>query len=368
MSKHLPLIQKVFTYFPTPRFLEMPHAGIDISPRSIRFIELERTTQGLRLEDFGEQTLPTSLVAGVSLLSNQDLVFALKKIKRTNNLSFVAASIPEDKAYVFTMEIPCGNEHDIRTHIEFHLEENVPISLADAVYDYFSISINERMNTFFASVTVVPLAVVDEYIDLFTTCGMIPISFLIENHALTKSIIAKGDGRTTLVVNLGLQKTVLSVVSNEAVQFTSTVSIGSDDLTAAIMKEFNVDQAEAEKVRREKGFTHSKENERLFLSLINTASALKDEINHIYVYWDSYREKNKENSTVPPICRIVLAGRDASLAGFREYLAMSMKTDVELANVWTNIFSFNDSIPPIEYLESLNYGTAIGLALPKQSN
>ncbi len=360
--------QTLFKYFPPPRFLEMPHAGVDISSRAVHFVELINEPTGLSLGEYGTETLITSLVAGEPLRLNVELVAALKKIQRSKKLQFVEVSIPEEKAYVFTTEIPQGDEESIRNHIEFHLEENVPISLSDAVYDYFVISRNEKANTFFASVSVVPLDVTNEYIDLFLRCGMTVVSFLIENQALTRALIKKNDKGTTLVVNVGQRKTVLSVVSQEAVQFTSTVPIGSDDFTAAIMKEFNVTADEAENIKIEKGFTRSKENESLFLSLMNTVSSLKDEITRIYTYWDSYRDKNKTGSAIQPIGRIVLAGRDASLVGFREYVAISMKADVELANVWANIFSFEDAIPPIEYNESLNYGTAIGLALPKQPN
>lgn len=69
---------------------------------------------------------------------------------------------------------------------------------------------------------------------------MTPVSFLIENQALTKAIIKENDAATYLVVNMGSKKTVLSIVSDQAVQFTSTVNIGGDDFTNAIMKENNI--------------------------------------------------------------------------------------------------------------------------------
>ncbi|MES3006074.1 MAG: pilus assembly protein PilM [Patescibacteria group bacterium] len=363
------LASTFFKYFPTPRFLAMPHAGVDISPTAIRFVELNKTPRGLEIGSFGEQLLSTELQVGEPLAINNDLIAALKKMQRSNELSFVEASIPEEKAYVFTTEIPIGNEESVRNHIEFHLEENVPVTLADAVYDYFVIRKNEKTNTFFASVSVVPMAVIEDYIQLFSKCGMTVVSFLIENQALTRSVIAKGDKRTTLLVSVRHRKSVLSVISEEAVQFTSTIPIGSQDFTAAIMKEFNIGEEEARKVKREKGFVRSKENEAIFMSLINTASALKDEITRVYTYWESYRDKSKGGDVLlSSIGRIVLSGRDASLAGFREYIALSMHIDVELANVWTNIMSFDKAIPQIEYAESLNYGMAIGLALPKQKD
>jgi type IV pilus assembly protein PilM len=346
--------------------LGMPHAGVDISPTVIRFVELNQTPHGLEIAGCGDQVLTVELKGNGMLANDNDLIASLKKLQRNNHLSFVEVSIPEDRAYVFTTEIPNGDEESIRNHIEFHLEENVPISLSDAVYDYFIIRKNEKTNTFFASVSVVPVKVTEDYIELFEKCGMTVVSFLIENQALTRAIIKNGDKRTALLVSLRHRKTVLSVISEEAVQFTSTVQIGGQDFTAAIMKEFNIPEAEAHKMKIEKGFVHSKENERIFMSLINTVSALKDEINRIYTYWESYRQKNRDGDVlISPISHIVLSGRDASLSGFREYVALSMRTDVELANVWTNIISFDNDIPPVEYSESLSYGTAIGLALPK---
>ncbi|MEN9649120.1 MAG: type 4 fimbrial biosis protein PilM, type pilus assembly protein PilM [Candidatus Parcubacteria bacterium] len=359
-------LENIFKHFPTPEFLSMSHVGVDISPTAIRFIGLKRTTHGLALAGFGEQLLLTVTKDFDNIHANADVVAALKKLQRTHKLSFVEVSIPEEKAYLFTTDVPVGDDASIRNNIEFHLEENVPISLSDALFEYYIINKNEKTNMLHVAVSVLPVAVAEDYIELFTSCGMTPVSFLIENQALSKAIIKKGDPNSYLVVNLGFEKTVLSVVSDDAVQFTSTVHIGSEDFTQAIMKEFNVSEQEAEKIKFEKGFSRSKDNESLFLSLINTVSALKDEINRIYVYWQAYQEKVKAQRTINSINHVILAGKDSTLIGFRDYIAMSLKVDVELANVWLNVMSFDNEIPPIEYLESLNYGTAIGLALPKK--
>ncbi len=361
------MFENIFKYFPTPEFLSMSHTGVDISPTAIRCIGLKQTTAGLKLGVYGEQLLPTVLTDMTNLHRNTEVVAALKKLQRTYKLSFVEVSIPEEKSYLFTMDAPDGDSDAIRSHIEFHLEENVPISLSDALFEYYVINRNTKANTVHVAVSVVPLAVAEDYIDLFVACGMTPVSFLIENQALSKAIIDKKDKNSYLVMNLGFKKTVLSVVSDDVVQFTSTIQIGSEDFTQAIMKSFNVSKEEAEKIKFEKGFSRSKDNEELFLSLINTASALKDEINRIYIYWQSYQEKMMGLRTIDSIKHVILAGKDASLGGFREYLALSLKVDVELANVWTNVLSFDKDIPEIPYAESLNYGTAVGLALPKET-
>lgn len=99
------------------------------------------------------------------------------------------------------------------------------------------------------------------------------------------------------------------------------------------------------------------------MSLVNVVSAMRDEIQRVCTYWFSHADKNGKDTTTA--FKIILAGRDSSIIGFREYLALSLKMPVELANVWVNVLSFDNEIPPIEYLDSLNYATVVGLALPK---
>ncbi len=374
-------IDTFFKHFPTPRYMAMPHVGVDISTTAIRYVELNKTTEGLKLGRFGTQSIPTPLIYSEPLASNKDLVDALKKIQRANRFNFVEVSIPEERAYLFTMEIPDADKETIRNHIEFHLEENVPVALAEAVFDYHVVGhtgatsvsgANDatsekgtdknsgKKGVSLASVSVVPREVIEDYISLFEKSGMTPISFLIENQALTKSIIKQSDMSSYLVVNIGQRKTVLSIVSDQTVQFTSTVNIGGDDLTNALAKEYNISKEEAEIMKSQKAFIRNNDNTVLFMSLVNVVSALRDEVQRVCMYWLSHTESAS--------LKILLAGRDSSIIGFREYMALSLKLPVESANVWTNVLSFENEIPPIEYLDSLNYGTVIGLALPKASS
>lgn len=352
-----------FKYFPAPKYIGMPHVGFDISTDAIRYIELVKSPKGLTLGRFGTQEIPKPVIFDDKLSSNQDLVLSLKKLQKNNKFNFVEISIPEEKAYLFTMEIPRGDNDAVRSHIEFHLEENVPISLADAVFDYHIIKKGNTKDVDFASVSVVPRVVIDDYTSLFEKCGMTPVSFLIENQAITRSIIGMEDLSTYLVVNIGRTKTVLSIVSEQAVQFTSTVNIGGEDFATAIAKENSITKEQAEKMIQEKGFVRTENNNDFFLSLINVVSALRDEIQRVYMYWLSHIDKTGKDTNAP--FKVLLTGRDSSIIGFREYMALSLKVPVDLANVWVNVLSFDQEIPPIEHLDSLNYATVIGLALPK---
>ncbi len=378
----------------------MSHVGVDISPVSIRVIELNKKDGHIKLGKYGAHQLPSVVDRSQPLVQNEGLIATLKEIKKTYDLDFVEVAIPEELAYLFTTLLPYGDEETIRNHIELHLEENVPLALSDAVFDYHmieaqsaeavdpgvaerpdaddkdasgspkAVDVNElrvssKPRSFLASVSVVSRSIIDSYIEAFELAGMTPVSFLIENQALSKSIVKKGDDAPRLIVHVGEKKSVISVISNGSVQFTSTVPIGSEDFTLAIMKEYNVSREEAIRMKTERGLQEG--NGSIFMSLINTASALKDEIERIVLYWQSFVDKrpNSQNKKSSKLASVVLSGRDALINGFKEYLAATVRLPVNIANVWSNVYDIDKKIPEIEYIDSLDYAAAIGLALPK---
>lgn len=362
-------------YFPTPHYLEMSHAGIDISSSMVRMAELSRTSRGLKLKTYSETRLDSPILPGQSLLSHKNLIEVLKKTQKDHNLKFVEVSIPEEKSYLFTIEVVDGTKEEIRTRIEMHIEENVPIALDDAVFDYHRIKKNETTGMQFLAVSVVPIIVIEEYIALFEECGMLPISFLIENQALSRAIIKKGDRENYLIVNVSRKNTVLSVVNDESVQFTSTIALGSEDFTNAIVSKLSINNEQARQVKYDKGFSREVGNEVVSDALVGVASILVEEIRKVFIYWNginNFRNPIEDfssavNKSVASVGveKILIAGREAGIIGFRDFLAVSLKTPVEVANVWTNILSLENEIPEIPMKESLGYGTAFGLALLK---
>jgi Tfp pilus assembly PilM family ATPase len=146
-------------------------------------------------------------------------------------------------------------------------------------------------------------------------------------------------------------------VSNNIVRFTSTLAIGGDSITNAFEKNFSISNEEAEKMKYDK-----KEGEEDVANepadyTLNTLSAIKDEINRLLVYWQTHGgDSNK-------IEKILLCGRNSTLAGFDSYLAIGLKIGVAHANVWVNAFDFEECIPPMMAGVSLNYAVPIGVAI-----
>lgn len=350
-----------FDHFPAPAFLNLPFVGLDISSKAVRILELKHVGGHMEVGRYGERMLSAPFEVE-NIASNEELKKVLQSIQREFKLHYVKTTLPEEEAYLFKTDVAEGTPEEMRTAIEFRLEENVPISGEEALFD-FHLFKKKADSQYEATVTVLPKKTIDSYTKLFLECNMEPLSFLLEPTAISRSVVKRGDASAYIIVNLGEVKTGISIVSDQAIQFTSTVNIGSESFTSAISKEFNVSAEEAEKIKKEKGLVRQDDNTDVFFALANSVSVLKDEIERVFMYWHSHQDKN--DASAKNISKVVLCGKDSTMQGLKDHLAISLKVPVELANVWGNLFSFDEVIPPISQEDSLNYAACVGLLLPK---
>lgn len=351
--------RRLLDSFPPPTFLNIAAAGVDISDSSVKVLRFKRTQRGNIPEFFEEYKIEPGLVRKGSIENSAALSETLASLREKYDLSFVRASLPEEKAYLFQTKIShTSGAEQMRHEVEFQLEEHVPIAPGDAIFDYDII--DERPDAIEISVTVFPKEVIANYQKVFKGAGLIPVSFELEGQAIANAVVSPEDTKTYMIVDFGRTRSGISIVKNGIVSFTSTVEVGGNELTDAIKKHFNVDDMKAQEIKNKQGFINSEENKQLHDSLMNTLSALKDEINRHFLYWNT-----KDTNTQPEdkIHKILLCGGNASLAGLPEFLAVGIRTSVERADVWQNAFSHDDYIPPLNYESALSYATTIGLAL-----
>lgn len=379
-------IDRFFSFFPTPRFLSIPAVGIDISDQSVKYIELKVTKDGIVLSKYGKKDIEKGVVERGRIINKQKLAVILKEIRKETSYQYAHVSLPEEHGYLFQSEVESNIDEDqIRNVLEFNLKEEVPLSPQQSVFDYVIVprqkvitfttpfeekdientedvekivSAPDTINT--VSVSAYPKEVMNEYIGAFEAAEFKILSLEIEARAIARSVIEKDSDETYMIIDIGRSQAGLSIVNRGVVLFTSTLDVGGDDLTKAIQKNFSVSHEEAEKMKNKTGFINSKDNQELFGTLFSAMSVLKDEIVKHYTFWE---EEDKQKEVIDPISRILLCGGNANLAGLPEYLSVQVGVQAEQANVWINNFSFDDFIPEIDYRHSLEYATAIGLAL-----
>ncbi|HYC34758.1 MAG TPA: pilus assembly protein PilM [Candidatus Paceibacterota bacterium] len=342
-----------FKIFPTPRFLKFSYVGFEISGDTVRYAEVvNHDGKGISLGRHGEKKFKSEM----DIFTNESLKSVLKEIAKIEKITHIKATLPEESNYLFTIPVQGDDVKAMRNSIEFHLEENVPISGAEALFDFYVLPNQGGEKQ--AVVSVVSEPIVENYISLFEECGLTPVAFMAESSSLSRSVIKKGDEETSLMVYLSEGKTVFSVVSGGYVQFSSTLGVGGSVMTEALRKYFSVSEEEARAMKKEKGFSKD-EDQDLLSALVSAVSVLRDEVQRVVLYWHSHHDKESKF----PVKRIILIGSDAAIPGFAEYLSVSLKLPVEIGNVWENFERYKKEVPPLHHAESLSFGACLGLSL-----
>ena len=343
--------------FIPPKFLEMPAVSLEILPEGISYLLTKNTSFGLVPDILGFIPLPPGIVSHGEIVKKDPVIKVLQDIRKKTRVDFVRFSIPEEKTYIFKTHLPNLKSQEIRDVIDFKIEENVPLSVKEAVFDYDVIPNSPQGQGLDVVVSVAPLETVQELQNIFNTANLTPIFFSPEANNVAKSVVKDGNEQVLVIVNIREAEIILSLVISGVVCQTSSLNFGSSVFTDLLAKYFKISKEEVLKVRKEKLYNKNSLNVEIFSYFINTISALKDEIYKFVSYC------NEREDVVGRVDRIILCGRDSMIVGLDKYLSSNLNIDVSVANVWVNCFSLDNYTPEISQSDSLNYATLIGLSL-----
>lgn len=342
-----------------PEFMTLDPVGVNISDHSIKMIRFERVLKGLRLKEYTNKALPDGAVVRGDIKNKKAVVDVLSKLREEHNLLFVIPSIPEEKGYIFTLNLDTKDPRTISDTVAYRLEENVPLSQDNAIYGYKVLQ-NPDTVGMAVNVSVLPRTTAEEYLSVFSEAGLIPTAFEMEIHAIQRAIVPRGDMRTHVVIDIGRTRTGVSIVHKGAVGYNSTLELGGDNIIEAIMQHSDIDKKQAETIKQEKGLTGQDRTSDVFGATVGVVASLRDEVMRRIAYWN---QSEAEDGSGDPVTHIFLCGGNATTPGLDTYLSQSLKLPTDVANVWVNAFSLDEVIPEIDFNHSLGYAAAIGLSL-----
>lgn len=355
-------------WFPTPTLIFPRAAGIDISDASIKWLVLEPFKSRYRIGVYGEIPLEKGVVVNGIIESVDALADALAEVKsHLGGIDCAHAALPEEVAYVFEMHVPeeSGHEQTLRM-IEFGFEGRVPIAPNAAVFDYDVIQKHDDGIGEDIGVSVFPRALAETYVTAFEAAGIHLLSLEIEARSIGRTISSRSaDEPVTLLVDFGRARTGFSVLKRGIPIFTSTVAVGGDTITRVIMETLALSPEDAQTFKNEQGLLANVSEKTAKEAIMGAAATLADEVVRHYHYWDTRRDEKGERMT--PVGRVVLVGGSANLNGLANYIAGRVQALTVVADTWEHIFNFDEYIPPMTRRVSLQYATAIGLALRSHS-
>ncbi len=351
-----------------PNFITLPSIGVDISDTSLKYIEISPDSQSDKdnpLVQWGDISIPAGVVERGQVTDPKKLVAVLKECKEKTGAKYIRASLPEERAYLFETEIKRhASVKEIRNLLEFRLAENVPLPAKDVFFDYTILPLETKdQRTIKVAVSAYAKETVQVYYDVFVAAGFMPVAFEIEAQAMARATIPKDTTGATMLVDFGKTRTGIGIIYKDILLYTTTVSIGGDQLSIALRKALGADMSEGELtiLKNTQGLLYSKDSSVVHDTLLSTISVIRDELATNMQYWHMRANVDQGRR----ISQVVLCGGSSNLRGLPSYLSESLGVPVYRGNVWENVMSFDDIIPPVEKRKSYGYSTAIGLALGK---
>ncbi len=349
-------------HLPPPQFLMMPSLGVDISDTSLKYIQFSEPKRGSRaLLQWGEIEIPSGVLDRGQVNDPAKLAAVLKECKAKTGATFIRVSLPEERAYLFETEIKRSMPvKEIRSFLEFRLEENVPIPARDAFFDYDILEGETTDKTLRVVVAAYSRETILHYFDACEEAGFVPLSFEVEAQAMVRAVMPADARGAHMLVDFGKTRTGVGIVLDGVLMYTSTIDFGGNQLSEVLRKVHgDISEGELTLIKNTQGLIKGVHDTRSYDALISTVSVIKDELASRIQYWHNgdYKPQSRR------IASIILCGGSSNLKGLPEYFTESLGIKTVRGNVWQNAFLYNDYIPPITARYSYGYATAVGLAL-----
>lgn len=358
------LLQTLGKIIPPPSYIQLPSVGVDVSDTSLKYIQFRqnsKTATELDLLNWGDIDIPEGALERGVVHDGSKLAEVLREVKERTGIETVRVSLPEERAYLFETEIKRGTPlHEIRSQLEFRLEENVPLSPRDAFFDYDIIETSGNSDMLRVSVTAYAKETVMSYYDACREAGVVAVSFEIEAQAIARAVIPQGDLGTHMIVDFGKTRTGVGIVHKGVLMYTSTIDMGGAVLSRAMRAKLgDLPEDQLTEIKNTQGLVRGVGDSTVHDILAEAMESIIEEITTRIEYWNT---KDVAHET-RQVQSVILCGGSVNMKGLPSYFSEKLDVDVTRANVWQNAFSIEHKVPQIGLRYSFGYATAIGLAL-----
>lgn len=346
--------------------------GLDISTRSLKVAQLKKEgvlSSELTLSGFNEVSVPEGTINKSRVVDQDALCQTIKKGREGAegiDTDFVAASLPEEKAFLEIIQMPNMEEEEIKKSVKYEAENYIPMGMDEVYFDSEIISpIENSLDHTDVLIVAFPKSIVDPYIECMENAGLKPVGLEIESQSIARSLIKDYlSVKPLLLVDVGATRTTIMVYSGRALRFTAYIPISSRQFTRIISEQLEVDWDKAEELKIEHGLGESGKAKEISEALEPILNDLKEQISTHLDYYDSHSFHEHLPGGGGKINKILLTGGGSNLGGLPEFLSSQLGIHSEVGNPWVNILGEDfQQIPKMSFQESTKYTVALGLAL-----
>jgi len=336
--------------------------GVDIGSGAIRAVEVTGIgSKRPTVVRFSTMPLPEGAVHAGEVLEINTVAAALKQLWSTAKFSSknVVLGVGNSKVLVRDLSVPKLSLAEIRESLATHVQEMLPVPVADAILDFYPIS--EATSDSGPIVNGLLVAVIKDSVlanvKAAQAAGLTPVGVDLIPFALTRLTPAARLVGNVAHVEIGSRTTNVIVTTGGVPQFVRTIANGSNDLTVALADRLEIPVTEAEALKRHLGLfgaAATPEQAPAVNVIREITGTLLSNLRDTLGYFANSRQNE-------PFAGIVLSGGGAQLLGLADAFSEMTRIPVVLGDTFGNIEVAKDASKGAQSQAGLN--VALGLAL-----
>ena len=307
---------------------------LDMGSSAIRLCELTPTKAGFQLTRYIQREIPVEpemdddTKRSVRVNTLKELLKDAKIRPRGKKVVFAMAG---QSVFTRTRALPPVPEHKLTQIVQYEIRQQIPFSLDQIALD-FQVLNRTDAGGYEVLMAAIKVDVVDKQLDILRE--VIKGVETIDVGPLSAYNWLKHNGQfgaaeeCVALLDLGASTTDIVIEREGQFRFTRSINAGGNDVTRAISSEFGLPWAEAEKVKRQRGFAPTGDAQRDGKGGEVTGRVLGRlvaEINRSFAYFRSQPGGG-------PVSRIVVTGGGACLRNMIPYLQRQLGVEVRIAH------------------------------------
>ena len=241
-----------------------PVVGLDITPSSIKLIELGRSGNQYVVEAYAAEAMPQNCMNEKAIVDADGVGEAIGRAVRRAGIKAkeVAVAISGDAAITKVIQMPRNlKDADLEAQVEMQADQYIPFPMDEVAYDFEVLGASDKDPD---SMDVLLVASRSENVEqrraAVAAAGLsariVDVeAFALENacRLMTHQMPDGGNEHSVAVVDFGASTTTFSVLRNLKVVYTRDFAFGGQQLTEEIMRTYGLSLEEAGRSKKEGG-------------------------------------------------------------------------------------------------------------------
>ncbi len=296
-----------------------PVLGLDITPSSIKLVELGMSGGQYVVEAYAAEATPQNAINEKAIVDADAIGEAIRRAVSRSQVKIkdVAIAISGDAAITKIIQMPAAlKESELEAQVELQADQYIPFPMNEVSYDFEVLGPSEKDTN---SMDVLLVASRQENVDqrsaAVTAAGLTPRivdveAFALENacRLMTHQMPDGGVDRSIAVVDFGASSTTYSVLRNLKIVYTRDFNFGGNQLTEEIMRTYGLSLEESGRAKKEGGLPANYQSEVLDPFIDDMTQQISRSM-QFYLASGSGREQPE---------KILLCGGCANIAGVAE--------------------------------------------------